>query len=58
MKSIKIQGINFKTLNLTLVRPFLLSDASFANTKELKSKSGYLILMIDDDGSGTFVHEG
>lgn len=39
-------------------RIVLLTDASFANTREMKSHLGFLVLMMDNDGGANIIHYG
>lgn len=56
MKDTIDQGLYYVKLNLRTARIVLVTDASFANTKDIKSQLGYLVLMVDDAGRCNVLH--
>ena len=44
------QGLDYVKLDMKTARLVLLTDASFANARGLKSQLGFLILMVDGNG--------
>ena len=54
----KNQGLDFIKLNLESARIVLATDASFANTADLKSQLGYFIMLVDDKQRCNVLHYG
>lgn len=51
IKETAYDGPDFFKLDLDTIRLVLITDASFANSRDMKSQLGYLILMVDADNS-------
>lgn len=56
LKDTAEQGLHFVKLGLDTARIVLISDASFANTKDLRSQLGYLVLMVDANEDCNILH--
>lgn len=51
-------GLTFAPLDISSIRIVVHSDAAFANAEGLKSQLGFMILMVDDQGTGNIEHFG
>lgn len=49
-------GQNYKNLDLSSVKIFVISDAAFGNSRVFKSQLGYVILLQDKHGTANIVH--
>lgn len=58
LKDTSGQGLDYVKVDMDTARIVLLTDASFANARDLKSQLGYLILVVDDDGNCNVLHYG
>lgn len=58
LKDTKDFKMVFTPLKLDTARLVLISDASFANARGLKSQLGYIIALVDDDGNCNIIHWG
>lgn len=58
MKQIKNAVLQYTKINLYTAHVFLFSDALFETARGLKIKSGYLILLLDDENSAKIIHFG
>lgn len=56
MKDTIGQGLDYVQLDMDSARIVLVTDASFANTRDLKSQLGYLVLIVDGNGFCNILH--
>lgn len=56
MKDTCSQGLDYVKLDLNSARIVLVTDASFANTRDLKSQLRYIILMVNEAGNFNVLH--
>lgn len=58
IKQSQKEGLTFVRLHFQSLRLVVLTDASFANAKDLKSQLRFLILMMDKGDNASIVHFG
>lgn len=51
-------GLKYKTLTIEEVKLVLVTDASFANARNLRSQIGFVLMMVDNDGVANIIHYG
>lgn len=58
LSATKERGLTYKRIDMSTMRLIVISDASFANTRNLRSQLGFIILMADETGTANIIHYG